>query len=151
MSILTEPKKFDLHRGYPNGSALAEPFKIKEVAGVAVSLPGGSLVTQELQGTETVVDKATTPDLSAADPIQVWLVMEGNDDYSGEFTGMCMCTLLGSGIAWETGEYEAGAYPPGTAVSFTDGKIKVKAANEQIAGYVIFDKTATEGLLVIAS
>lgn len=151
MAILTEPNKFDFHRGYPNGSALAEPFAIKKVAGVPVSLPGGTLVTQELSGTETVVDKATTPDLSSADPIQVWLVMEGNDDYSGEYVEKVQAVRLGSGVIWSTGEYTAGSYTPGTPVSFSAGKIKVKAANEQIVGYVLYDKTATEGKVYIAA
>lgn len=148
MAILTS--KFDFHRGYPNGSALAEPFTAKTNAGVAVSLPGGTLVTQENQSGVTVMDAATTPDLSSADPIQVWLVMEGNDDYSGEYVGGGQACRVGSGIIWSTDQYTAGSYTPGTSVSFSAGKLKVKAANEQIIGYVLYDKTATEGKVYIA-
>jgi len=149
MSILTS--KFDILRGYPNGSALTWPFPIKKVAGVAVSLPGGVLVTQELSGIETVVDKATTPDTSSADNIDVWLVVEGNDDYSGEFVGSVAAVKPGSGLIWETDDYAAGVYTPGVAVSFNAGQIKVKAANEQIVGYVLEDKTATKGTVVISA
>lgn len=148
MAILNS--KFDILRGYPNGSALAEPFKVKKTAGVPVSLPGGTLVTQELQDGATVMDAATTPDVSSADPIQVWLVVEGNDDYSGEFVVGGHACRVGSGLIWETDQYTAGTYTPGTAISFSAGKIKVKAANEQIIGYVLHDKTATEGVVVVA-
>lgn len=148
MAILTS--KFDIHRGYPNGSALAEPFKAKTNAGVPVSLPGGTLVTQENQSGVTVMDAATTPDITSVDPIQVWLVMEGNDDYSGEYVGGGQACRVGSGLIWSTDQYTAGTYTPGTAVSFSAGKLKVKAATEQIIGYVLYDKTATEGKVYIA-
>jgi hypothetical protein len=148
MAILNS--KFDFHRGYPNGSALAEPFKVKKDAGVPVSLPGGMLVTQELQNGETVMDAATTPDITSADPVQVWLVMEGNDDYSGQFVEGGQACRVGSGLIWSTDQYEAGSYPPGTPVSFNAGKLKVKGATDQLIGYVLYDKTATEGKVYIA-
>lgn len=151
MSLLSTSNKFDILRGYPNGSALAQPFSIKKVAGVAVSLAQGNIVTQEASGTETVVDKATTPDLSSADPIDVWMVVEGNDDFSGQVTNKCMCVKPGTGVIWQTHDYAAGSYTPGTPVSFSSGQIKVKGANEQIIGYVLYDKTATEGVVVISS
>lgn len=148
MAILNS--KFDFHRGYPNGSALAEPFKVKKNAGVPVSLPGGTLVTQELQNGETVMDAATTPDITSVDPIQVWLVMEGNDDYSGQFVEGGQACRVGSGLIWSTDQYEAGSYAPGTPVSFNAGKLKVKGATDQLIGYVLYDKTATEGKVYIA-
>jgi hypothetical protein len=150
MAILNST--FDFHRGYPNGSALAEPFSIKKEAGVAVELSGGTIVTQEPSGTDTVVDKADSPILNgSADPAQMWLVVEGNDDFSGQFTDKCMCVLLGSGVIWSTGKYASGSYTPGTPVSVSGGKLKVKGTNEQIIGYVVYDKTATEGKVYIAS
>jgi len=149
MSLLNS--KFDIRRGYPNGSALAEPFSIKVVGGVAVSLPQGKVVTQELQGSKTVVNAASSPDLSSADPIDAWLVVEGNDDFSGQYVGKLMAVKLGSGVIFETSGYAAGAYAPGTPVSFSAGDLKVKAANEQIIGYVLEDLTATKGTLVISS
>lgn len=143
--------KFDILRGYPNGSALVWPFDIKKTGSplAAVSLNGGVLVTTELQGTKTVVDLATTPDLSSADPVPVWLVLEGNDDYSGEFMDKVQAAKVGTGIIWETDQYEAGSYTPGTPVSFNAGKLKVKATNNQIIGHVLEDRTATKGTVVI--
>jgi hypothetical protein len=149
MSILNS--KFDILRGYPNGSALVWPFAIKKVAGTPVALPAGTLVTQELSGAETVVDLATTPDVSSADPIEVWLVVEGNDDFSGEFVKKCATAKPGSGLIWETDAFAAGSYTPGTPVSFNAGQIKVKAANEQIVGYVLEDRTATKGTVVVSA
>lgn len=151
MAILSAtPYSFDVIRGYPNGSALAQPLTIKEVAGTPVTLAAGTLVTQELSGTETVVDKASTPDLSSADPKQVWLVVEGNDDYSGQFVKKVMALRVGSGIIWSTTTFAAGSYTPGTPVSYNNGELKVKAANEQIIGYVLEDKTASTGEVVIS-
>jgi|MudIll2142460700_1097286.scaffolds.fasta_scaffold00003_139 hypothetical protein len=151
MSLLNNPT-FDILRGYPNGSALAEPFPIKQTTpGVYESLPAGAIVTQELQNNQAVMSKATTPNVSIADPIQVWLVVEGNDDFSGQYTGMCMCVRLGTGFIWSTKTYTAGTYTPGVPVSFNAGVIKAKAVNEQIIGYVREDKTATEGKVVVAA
>ena len=145
--------KFDITRGYPNGSALAEPFKIKLTGSplAPVSMPQGSLITQELQGLETVMDLATSPLLNAADPIDVWVVVEGNDDYSGEYVKKVMACKCMSGLIWETDQLTAGAYTPGTPLSFTAGKLKVKDTNEQIIGYVLDDFTATKGTIRISS
>lgn len=150
MSILNT-RKFDILRGYPNGSGLVWPFPIKKTAGVVNSIPQGTIVTQELQDSQTVVDAATTPDLSVADPKEMWLVVEGNDDYSGEFVGKCNTVKLGSGVIWEADDYAAGAYTPGTPVSVSAGQVKVKGANEQIIGYVLEDRTASKGTVVISS
>lgn len=145
--------KFDVPRGYPNGSALAEPFAIKKTGSplAPVTLEAGSLVTQELQSGATVVDKATTPDVSSNDPIDVWLVVEGNDDYSGEYVEKCMAVKCGSGVIWETNVFAAGSYTPGTPVSFSGGELKVKGANEQIIGYVLDDFSSTKGTIRISS
>lgn len=145
--------KFDTPRGYPNGSALAEPFKIKKTGSplAPVSLPQGSLITQEDQSGETVMDLATTPDLSVADPIDVWVVVEGNDDYSGEYVEKVMACKCGSGLIWETDQFAAGSYPPGTPLSFSAGELKVKAANEQIIGHVLDDLTTSKGTIRVSS
>jgi len=147
MSLLNS--KFDILRGYPNGSALAWPFQIKKSGGSYVAIPAGTIVTTELLGLNTVVDKATTPNTSINDPKPMWLVVEGNDDFSGQFVQKCAACKLGSGIIWETESYAAGSYTPGVAVSVSAGVVKVKAANEQIIGHVLEDRTATKGTIVI--
>jgi hypothetical protein len=145
--------KFDITRGYPNGSALAEPFAIIKIGSPLApkAIPQGKIVTQSLQSGVTVMDVATSPNLSVADPIQVWLVVESNDDFSGTFVGKLNAILLGTGVIWETTDFAAGSYPPGTAVSFSAGQVKVKGANEQIIGYVVADESATsKGTIRIA-
>jgi len=152
MSILDS--KFDILRGYPNGSGLVWPFKIKTAGSpaVPVSIPGGTLVTQELQNNETVVDKATTPDITAADPIEVWLVTEGNDDYSGQFTKACNGVKVGSGVIWETDAYGAGTWTPGKAVTVSAGQVELKTlATQQIIGHVLEDRTSSKGTVVISA
>jgi hypothetical protein len=143
--------KFDTPRGYPNGSALAEPFKIKKTGSTPNAIAQGKIVTQELQAGATVVDLATTPDLSSADPIDAWLVVEGNDDYSGEYVEKVMAVKCLSGIIWETADFAAGSYPPGTPVSFSSGQVKVKGANDQIIGHVLDDLQTSKGTIRISS
>jgi hypothetical protein len=152
MSLLTS--KVDFLRGFPGGFAgfaMCWPFTIKTTVGVAATLPIGTIVTQELSGGATVVDKATTPNTSIADPKEMWVVVEGNDDFSGQFTGKCNCAKLGSGIIWVASDYASGSYTAGTPVSVSAGQIKVKASNEQIIGYVLEDRTAIDSTVVISA
>ena len=149
MSLLNS--KFDVLRGYPNGSALTWPFEIKKNGSTPVTLAAGNIVTQELSGALTVVDKATTPNVTSADPLDVWLVVEGNDDFSGQFVNKCAAVKIGSGVIWKTDDYASGTYTPGVAVSYASGQLKVKASTEQIIGYVLEDRTATEGCVVVSA
>jgi hypothetical protein len=154
MSLLNS--KFDILRGYPNGSALTWPFPIKTAGSppVPVALPGGTIVTQELQAGQTVVDKATSPNITSANPKEPWLVVEGNDDFSGQFVGKCACAKLGSGIIFETDQYDTGTYTPGVPVTMNAGKIASRAtpdATKQIIGFVLEDRTATKGTVVVSA
>ena len=152
MSLLNS--KFDILRGYPNGSALVWPFAIKTAGGppaVPVSLPGGTIVTQEASGVTTVVDKMTSPNISTTPPKEPWLVVEGNDDFSGQFVGKCACAKLGSGIIFETDQYDAGTYAPGTPVAASTGKIKEAGATDQIIGFVLLNNIATKGTVVVSA
>jgi len=147
MSLLNS--KFDILRGYPNGSALTWPFQIKKTGGSYVNIPAGTIVTTELSGTATVVNAATTPDMSSAPSKPMWLVVEGNDDFSGQFVQKCAACKLGSGIIWETDSYAAGTYNPGQAVSVSAGQIKEYAVTNQVIGHVLENRVATKGTLVI--
>ena len=151
MSILN--RKFDILRGYPNGSALVWPFAIKKAGSplAPMSIPQGTIVTQELQGTETVVAPADSPNVSTHDPIDTWLVVEGNDDYSGQFVRKCNAVKLGSGVIWEADDYQSGTYTPGTPVTMKTGKVAVKGATDQLIGHVLEDRTASKGTVVISS
>jgi hypothetical protein len=152
MAILDS--KFDILRGYPNGSASVWTFDIKQTGSplAPVLLPGGTLVTQELQGTLTVVDKATTPDISTLDPLEVWLVVEGNDDYSGEFTKKVACAKPGTGLIWETDDFGAGTWTPGKAVTYSAGQAILRTAvTQQVLGHVLEDRSATKGTVVISA
>jgi len=154
MSLLNS--KFDILRGYPNGSALTWPFPIKTSGSppVPVNLPGGTIVTQELQAGQTVVAAATSPIMTSANPKEPWLVVEGNDDFSSQFVGKCACAKLGSGIIFETDQYDTGTYTPGVPVTMNGGKIASLAtpdATKQIIGFVLEDRTATRGTVVVSA
>jgi hypothetical protein len=148
MSVLAS--KFDITRGYPNG-ALEEDFPIKKTGTTYETIPAGHLVVPEADAAgAAVISAGTTPDTSQTDNAPVWLVVEGNDDFSGDYVKKAHCLRLGSGLIWETDQFAAGTYAVSTPVSFSAGKIKVKGSNEQIIGYVVANEVTARGVLRIA-
>lgn len=98
---------------------------------VAGSIPPGTIVRMDVDGTALV---ATTPNISSADPLLVFVTVDGNTDFSGSFVQKL--TVLHGGFTMMTDQYNAGAYVSGTPVSFTSGKIKLAATNDQVIGFV---------------
>lgn len=141
--------KFDVKRGYPNGSAVHWDFTVKSTGGTYEAIAGGKIVTVQAASGLPVVTLATTPNTSIADEIDVYLVIEGNDDFSGTFVQKVSVLRFGSGFIFTTADYAAGSYAIGTKVSFSAGQIKVKATNEQIIGSVI-EVDATNSTITIA-
>ena len=138
--------KFDVLRGWPREGALDEAFPAKITAGVPVTLAPGNVVRVQPDGS---VDKATTPNLSAADPIAPWVVVEGNDDFSGKFTGKVVCLRANAMVRLGPANFIPGTYNRGTLVSFDGGRFKVAAANDQVIGEVISSDVATDGTLTV--
>jgi len=147
MSVLTS--KFDILRGYPNGSGTPWSFPIKMNGTVPYSVYAGTIVTQESQNNKTVAALATTPNTGSAEPIQMWLTVEGNDDFSGQFVVGCNTVLLSSGIVWETDVFTAGTYAVGGAVSVSGGKVQDRGSNEQTIAYVLENNIATKGTITL--
>ncbi len=138
--------KFDVLRGWPREGALDESFPAKKTAGVPVVLAPGDVVRMLPDGT---VDKATTPNLSAADPIAPWVVVEGTNDYSGRFTGKVVCLRANAMFRLDPANFIPGTYNRATLVSFDGGRFKVAAANDQVIGEVIANDVATDGTLTV--
>lgn len=139
--------KFDVLRGWPREGALDEAFIAKVTGGVAVSLPPGTVVKVQTNGTD--VDKASSPDLSSENAAAVWVVVEGNDDYSGTFTGKVVCLRANAMFKLDPANIAAGSYTPGAALSFDAGQWTVAAANDQVIGEVIEDNTAVDGTITV--
>lgn len=135
--------KFDVLRGWPREGAIDETFK----AATAVELVPGSVV--EVQSDGLTVDKATTPNMTAANAKAPWVVVEGNDDFSGTFTGKVVCIRANAMLRLDPANLTAGTYTPGLGVSFNAGKFQVAVATNQIIGEVIKDDTAIDGTVVV--
>lgn len=93
----------------------------------AGTIPPGALVVMNSSGKAVLAS-------TAADPQLVFITVDGNTDFSGAFVQKLTC--LHGGVTVKTDQFAAGAYLPGLAVSFNLGKIKLRAAGEQIIGFV---------------
>jgi hypothetical protein len=144
MAILN--KKFDVLRGWPREGAIDEVFPVHLSGGSPVSLPVGTVVVQQSDGT---VDVATTGNLSSADPQVVWLVVEGNDDYSATFVGKVNCIKGNAEVRLDPSNFNAGSYAVNTKLTFSAGKFQPATTNNQVIGYVIEDDRSIDGTLRI--
>ena len=141
MTILAS--KFDVIRGWPTGAAFDETFPVYQPAGVPVSLSSGTLIALRPDGT---VDVASSP-VAGANSTPVWIVIEGNDDYSGTFlqkvvalTGTCMV---------KTTKFVAGSWAVGSPVTFDDGQFALATVGLQVVGSVMKDDRTVDGTLTI--
>ena len=93
----------------------------------------GHVVTLAATGT---VGLATSPDLSAALSILMWVVFSGDDDFSGSAAGQMNC--VHGGTRFDTQKYSAAAYTPGIPLIVSAGLLtpKVLGDNRQTFGYV---------------
>lgn len=90
---------FDVLRGWPNGSALSWDFTQK--SGV-VDIVEGTVVAVEDDGAgHAVVDRHQSALLTGNNPDHPWLVVQGADQYDGEFTGRLTCVKLRTGIVFK--------------------------------------------------
>lgn len=137
---------FDVLRGWPNAQAIDETFPVHVTAGVPDVLPPGSVVSVQADGT---VALATTPNLGAADAIPTWVVVESNQDFSGQFLEKVVCLRKNAEFRLDPSGFIAGAYAVGSLVSFSAGKFKLAASGDQIVGEVTADNRATNGTLNI--
>lgn len=124
---------FDILRGFPKEGAIDRVFPVHVTTGTYDSLPIGTVVAVQTDGTVAV---ATTPG-GGADSIAVWVVIEGNDDYSGAFLEKVNCLRGNCELQLDPANYAAGSYNPSTLLSFNAGKFKVAATTEQVVGEVL--------------
>lgn len=99
---------------------------------VAGIIPAGAIVTMDTDGTAILASTgAMGTRLNAK---MVFVVIDGNKDYSGAFVQKL--TVLHGGFTMQTDQFVAGAYVPGTLVSFANGKVTVAGATDQFLGAV---------------
>ncbi len=137
--------KFDVLRGWPQKGAIDETFPVTVVAGNPVVLPLGTVVTPQLDGS---VNRATSP-AAAADPIPVWLVVEGNEDFSGRFLQKVVCVRSNVEAQLDPSNFVAGAYVPGSLLSFVNGQFVLATTGQQVIAEVLENSVPTDGTLKI--
>ena len=138
--------KFDILRGYPKEGAIDETFPIHVSGGVFDSIVLGMVVKVNTDGS---VSAATTPNRSTTEGVAPWVVIEGNDDLSGQFLQKAVCLRSNAMFRLDPSNFNAGTYTPGVKLTFSAGKWQPAVTNDQIIGEVIEDNTATDGTIVV--
>lgn len=121
--------------GQPDSQGTLQPGTIKN----------GHIVTQDALGN---VGLATSPDLSGALSIMLWVVVSGNDDYGGMASKRVNCAH--GGLRMKTEMYDpAQSYTVGAPLIAAAGILtpKVLNDNKQVFGYVASTYDAASGVL----
>jgi len=137
---------FDVLRGWPREGAIDETFPVHKTGGTLDTVVPGHVVYVNTDGE---VQLATSPDASIADGTPVWVVVEGTDDFSGQFVEKAVCLRSNAMFRLDPANFAVGAYPVGALLSFTAGIWGVAVAKEQVIGEVISDDQATDGTIVV--
>lgn len=139
-------KLFDVLRGWPREGAIDETFPINQTSPPAYdAIPLGTVFTVNSTGKAVL---ATTPNRTAADAVDTWVCVAGNDDFSSQFTNKVVGLRSNAMFRLSVADnLEAGSYPAGTKLSFNAGKWKVAAATNQVIGHVVADNSATSGTI----
>jgi hypothetical protein len=136
--------KFDILRGYPKEGAIDATYPIHVSSGTYDSIILGEVVKV---GTDGAVTAATTVNRSTTEGTAVWVVIEGNSDFSGTFLEKAVCLRANAVLRLDPSNINAGSYTIGTKLTFSAGKWQPAATNDQIIGEVLADNTATDGTI----
>lgn len=138
--------KFDVLRGWPKEGALDETFTVYAPGGTPVELPSGTVIYKRTDGT---VDKADTPNRTTTNGVAVWVVVEGNDDYSGSFLNKVVAIRANAMIKLDPDNFTAASLPAGTKMTMQSGIFAAAVANDQIIAEVVTDDQAVDGTITI--
>ncbi len=145
--------KFDVIRGWePGGDAsIDQSLPPHKTAGVAVTLLPGNIVTMDTLGD---VDVATSPadvTLGTADPLQVYVVLEGNgQDYSTVFVEKVVC--LRGKLTIKTDKLTpAQSFPLSGKVTYATGLLSDHGGTDttQAIGTVLANNISVDGTIVV--
>lgn len=92
---------FDILRGWPDGSALWYEFPQK--AAVTPNITEGTIVAVEpgSPANKPCVDRYTSVATASGNLDHPWLVIQGCDQYDGQFTGTLTCIKLRTGVIFQ--------------------------------------------------
>ena len=138
---------FDILRGWPREGAIDETFPVHITTGSYDLLTPGMVVNYD-PSTGTAI-AATTPDLTGADAIPVWVVIESNTDFSGQFLQKVVCIRANAVLRLDPSNITTGSYTRGALLSFATGIWTVAATKNQVIGEVLEDNRTVDGTLKV--
>lgn len=141
--------KFDVLRGWPKEGALDETFPVYSPGGVPVALPAGSVIYVRSDGYANLASSAANVSKGGTAPTPTWVVVEGNDDFSGQFTNKVVAIRANAMLRLDPANFDADSYPPGTPLTFTSGLFYVCTTNKQVIGEAIRDDQSVDGTIVV--
>ena len=137
---------FDILRGWPREGAIDETFPVHQTAGAYDVLPPGTVVVLQPDGTAA---KATSPALGGADALPTWVVIESNQDFSGQFLQKVVCLRANAMFRLDPSNFAAGAYVVGSLLSYNLGQWTLAVSGNQVIGEVLLDNRAVDGTMKV--
>lgn len=138
---------FDVLRGWPREGAIDETFPAHKSGGTLDVLVPGNVVTMDPSDGSMAL--GTTPVRSAADAKPTWVVVEGTDDFSGQFVEKVVCLRANAMFRLDPANFNSGTYARNTPLTFSAGKWQEAVTGDQIIGEVVRDDRAVDGTLVV--
>jgi len=138
--------KFDILRGWPKEGAIEETFDVYSPGGTPVALPAGTVIYKRTDGT---VDKADTPNRSTTNGVATWVVIEGNDDYSGGWLNKVVALRANAMLRLDPSNFTAAELPASTKMTVQSGVFAAAVTNDPIIAEVVTDDQAVDGTIVV--
>lgn len=138
--------KFDILRGYPKEGAIDETFDVYSPGGVPAELPAGSVIYKRSDGT---VNLADTVNRATTDGIATWVVVEGNDDYSGAWLNKVVALRANAVFKLDPANFTAASLPAGAKLTMQTGIWTLATTNDQIIGEVLVDDQAVDDTITV--
>lgn len=136
--------KFDILRGWPKEGAIEETFDVYSPGGTPVTLPAGTVIYKRSDNT---VDLADTGNRTSANGIATWVVIEGNNDYSGAFLNKVVALRANVMFKLDPANFTAAALPAGAKLTMQSGIWTLAVATNQIIGEVVTDNQNIDGTI----
>lgn len=145
--------KFDVLRGWePGGDAgIDQSLPPVKIANVPVTLLPGYIVALNATGEVNVASSPASVAVGTAQPLRVYVVVEGNGaDYSTVFTEKVVC--LRGNLTVKTDKLAAAqSFPVNGKVSYNNGLLTDAGATAttQVIGTVLANNVATNGTITV--
>jgi hypothetical protein len=117
--------KFDVLRGWPREGALDETFPIFQTTpGTDDALVPGMVC--EVDATTGGLKASTTPNRTSADAKATWVLVEANDDFSGQFVHKAVGLRANAMFRLDPANLAAGTYTPRREAQLQRGQVEAR-------------------------